>query len=463
VKSSSRSRGKKNPPLDGKAARRALERIYHAAVAAADPARILKERVRVAAGDLIAETSGGTRRFTLGRRVYLIGIGKGADRTAPLWRRLLGARLQRGIFIVRDRVMRRSWPRISIFVAGHPLPDERGLNATRRCVELLAQAAPVDSVVVFLMGGASSLLVAPAPGLSLDDKRRTTALLLKSGMAIDEMNAVRKHLSAIKGGGLLRAADPARVVTLAISDVIGNDPAVIGSAPSFYDPTTFKDAWLILRRFKLLDRIPVAVRRRLLCGMRGEIPETVKPGSMLSRRSGYVVLADNRTSLAAAKRQAETLGYATAVLTSKLKGDARLRARELAAKLKLLEKKKSPSRRCLLLGGETTVKVTGKGSGGRNQEFALASAVGLAGVSGVYLLSAASDGSDGPTDAAGAFVDGKTLSRARARRQEARRALKRNDSHRFFARSRDLFRPGPTGTNVLDFIIALVAGSDGHA
>jgi glycerate 2-kinase len=354
--------------------------------------------------------------------------------------------------------MRRRLPRIDILVAGHPLPDARGIRATRRSIEMLSQAGPADTLVVFLMGGASSLLVGPAPGLTLGDKRRTAALLLKSGMSIDEMNTIRKHLSSVKGGGLLRAAQPAKVITLAISDVIGNDPAVIGSGPTYPDPSTFNDALKIIRRYRLMRRLPTAVRRRLVNGARGNIPETMKPGSALLRRSRFVMLADNATALAAAKGEAEALGLRSAILTSTLSGDARARARELADKLKALAKKKSSSPRCFLLGGETTVKVRGRGTGGRNQEFALAAALELADCPGIYLLTAASDGSDGPTDAAGAFVDGATLRRAQGRRLNAARALRRNDSHAFFSRLGDLFRPGPTGTNVLDFVIAIVDG-----
>jgi glycerate-2-kinase len=305
------------------------------------------------------------------------------------------------------------------------------------------------------MGGASSLLVEPAAGLTLADKREVFSLLLKSGMAIAEMNAVRKHLSAVKGGGLLRRAAPAPVITFAISDVIGNDPSVIGSAPSYYDPTTFRDALSLLGRYKLLSRVSPRVRRHLADGNAGKTPETVKPGSAVARRSHFLLLADNRTALAAAKREAEALGLGATIMTSTLSGDARTRARELARKLKAMRK---PSRapRCLLLGGETTVRVTGRGRGGRNQEFALASAAALAGCRGVYLLTAASDGSDGPTDAAGAFVDGETLKRAAACRLDPARALQQNNSYGFFARVGDLFRPGPSGTNVLDFVIALV-------
>jgi hydroxypyruvate reductase len=273
------------------------------------------------------------------------------------------------------------------------------------------------------------------------------------------MNAVRKHLSAIKGGGLQRQTAAVPVITFAISDVIGNDPSVIGSAPSFSDPTTFRDALSLLRRYKLLDRVSTRVRRHLANGSAGKLPETVKPGSALARRSRFELLADNRTALAAAKREAEALGFRATIATSSLRGEARRRARELARKLKAM-RNKSRSPRCLLLGGETTVRVTGRGSGGRNQEFALASAAVLAGCRGVHLLSAASDGSDGPTDAAGAFADGGTLKRASALGLDAGRALEQNDSYPFFARLGDLFRPGPTGTNVLDFVMAIVDGGE---
>jgi glycerate-2-kinase len=323
---------------------------------------------------------------------------------------------------------------------------------------MLRRAGRNDCVIFFLMGGASSLLAQPARGIALADKQAATAALLKSGMNIAEMNCVRKHLSAIKAGGLLRAAYPARMITLAISDVIGDDPAVIASAPSFHDPTTFTDAWEIIERYSLVNKIPEAVKNHLLSGVRGEIPETLKPGSLLSRRSPFVVIANNRDSLEAAKRKAESLGFAAKILTAELNGDAALRAKEICSKLRLSYSGQQSARRprCFLIGGETTVRVKGGGLGGRNQQFALASVPALSGSKGVYLLSAASDGSDGPTDAAGAFVDGETLTRARRLGLDPRRALRDNDSYHFFQRLGDLFRPGPTGTNVLDFIIALV-------
>ncbi len=454
------TRPAKQGPRNAKAlrARKALQQIYYAAVRAAKPSLLLKKQLRISGNALIVETTRRRCRFPLSGKIYLVGVGKGADLSAPVWQRLLGKRLEQGLFIVRDRLVRGRLMRITITAAGHPLPDKRGLSATRRCLEMLSRAGPDDGVVVFLMGGASSLLVAPASGITLADKQAATAALLKSGMNIAETNCVRKHLSAIKGGGLLRAAYPARVLTLAISDVVGDDPSVIGSAPSTDDPTTFREAWKIVERHKLAKKVPRAVQKHLRRGIRGKAPETLKPGSLFLRRSRFVLIASNQDSLAAAGWKAESMGLAAKVLTAALSGDARTKAREICRKLKSMANGKKPGARprCFLIGGETTVSVKGKGLGGRNQEFALACALELGGCRGIYLLSAASDGSDGPTDAAGAFVDGESCERAGRLGLDPRRALRENDSYHFFKRLGDHFRPGPTGTNVMDFIIALV-------
>ena len=439
-------------------ARSALQQIYDAAVGAAQPPLLLERHVKVSANALVIETDTYRGRFPLAGKVYVVGVGKGADLAAPAWEKLFNKRLEHGIFIVRDTILRDRPERVTILSAGHPLPDYRGLMATQRCLRMLRGAGRDDYVICFLMGGASSLLVQPADGITLADKQATTAALLKCGMSIAETNCVRKHLSRVKAGGLLRAAYPARVITLAISDVIGDDPAAIGSAPSFHDPTTFEEACKILEKYRLMNGIPKSVKSHLLRGVRGEIPETLKPGSILSNHSPFIMLANNRGSLAAARSRAESLGFDATVVTAELSGDAATRARQVCSKLKSIQSAKKMRRRpaCLLLGGETTVRVTGNGLGGRNQEFALASAIELRGRRGLYLLSAASDGSDGPTDAAGAFVDGDTFSRAGSLGLNPDHSLRDNDSYNFFKRSGDLFCPGPTGTNVLDFVIALL-------
>jgi len=437
--------------------RAVLKEIYHAAVHAVQPALLLKKKLKISDSTLLVEGTQGQRRFSLTGGVYVAGAGKGVDLTAPLWGALFENRFQRGILLARERSFKGRAERISIAVGDHPLPDKRSLAGTERCLDLLRSAGPKDWVVFFLMGGASSLLVKPAPGLTLEDKRTVTDLLLKSGMDISEMNCIRKHLSGIKAGGILRHAYPARVVTLAISDVLDNDPTVIGSAPSFHDPTTYQDAWKILRKYRLLNRIPRKVNDYLVRGIRGEIPETLKPGNPLSSQSPFLLLANNREALAAAKGKAGSFGFQTTILTAELSGDNETRARELCSFLKRVKNGTLNYRRphCFLLGGETTVRVRGKGTGGRNQEFALVSALELTGCTGLFMLSAGSDGSDGPTGAAGAFADGRTISSARILGLDPYRALGNNDSYNFFSRLGELFCPGPTGTNVLDFKIIL--------
>lgn len=387
-----------------------------------------------------------------------MGAGKGVGVTAPVWKEILRGRLKEGLLVERDRSCPDQAAPISILAAGHPLPDRRSLLAARRCLDLLSRARHGDVVIFFLMGGASSLLALPAAGLALEDKRATTKILLESGMDIREMNCVRKHLSRIKAGGILRAAYPARVITLAISDVIGDDPTVIGSAPSYHDTSTYAEARAVVKKYRLWEKLPANVTAHLLRGLRGEIPETLKPGNPLTARSPFTVLASNRDALMAAKERAEALGLASTILTTELNGDTAARAEELSSFLKQVRAGKRPYRlpHCFLLGGETTVRVRGKGLGGRNQEFALVCALELRGLPGIHLLSAGSDGSDGPTDAAGAFADGETVARAHSLGLDPYRSLSDNDSYRFFRALGDLFSPGPTGTNVLDFKIALV-------
>lgn len=449
--------GKQVPPGSMEArSKTILKEIYHAAIRAVQPSTFLRKSLKLSGSALLVEGRQGRLRLPLRGKVFVAGAGKGADLTAPVWEALFGERLEGGLLLCRERSFRGRLRRISVAAGGHPLPDERSLAGTERCLRLLRRTRRGDWVIFFLMGGASSLLVKPPPCLTLEDKRRVTDLLLKSGMAVAEMNCIRKHLSAIKAGGILRHAYPARVLTLAISDVLGDDPTVIGSAPTFHDPTTYGDGWEILKKYRLLKQLPKNARDYLLRGIRGKIPETLKPDSGFSAQNPFVLLADNREALAAARDKAVSLGFATTILTSELSGDTVTKARELCSFLKRIKNGSHRRPHCFLLGGETTVQVRGKGKGGRNQEFALASAIALTGCSGLDLLSAGSDGSDGPTPAAGAFADGLTIFRARALGLDPQRALRNNDSYNFFNRLGELFCPGPTGTNVLDLKIVLL-------
>ncbi len=337
--------------------------------------------------------------------------------------------------------------RIPVIEAGHPVPDQAGISATKRALKLADEVDGEDLVLVLLSGGASANWIAPAPGLTLEEKQATTRALLKSGAAIGEMNTVRKHLSRIKGGRLAKRAYPAKVVTLAISDVPGDDPAVIGSGPTIPDPTTLADARAIVARYGLA--LPEAVRRALV----DPLNETPKPGDEAFARSEYRIVARPADALAAAAEQAQAAGYECVMLGGRLQGEAREVAAEHA---RLALSLSAEGRRAAVLsGGELTVSLRGKGQGGPNQEYALALAIHLGGAPGIAALAADTDGTDGgggrPDDPAGAFVDPTTLKRARAAGLDPAAFLADNNSTGFFNGIGDLFRPGPTFTNVTDF------------
>jgi len=347
-------------------------------------------------------------------------------------------------------------------LAGHPVPDEAGRHAADE-VESLARGLGADDLLLLLVsGGASALLPAPAAGLTLDDEARTTAVLLRAGATIGELNAVRKHLSRLKGGGLARTAAPARVACLALSDVVGDDPSTIASGPAVPDPTTYDIALEVLDRKGVRDMVPAAVRRHLEAGARGEKPETPKPGDPLFRRVGFAVVGSNRLSVAAAVREARRQGLRPFVLTTRLEGEAREVARVLTAMLRECVEEGRPAAPpvCLLAGGETTVTVTGSGRGGRNQELVVAAAEPLAAFPvPAVIASLATDGIDGNSDAAGGVADDRTLSRAQALGLAPPAAfLAENDSRSFLGPLGDLILTGPTGTNVMD-LTALIAGA----
>jgi len=342
--------------------------------------------------------------------------------------------------------------RIAMVEAGHPVPDAAGLHATERVLALAQSAKEDDLVLVLLSGGASANWIAPAPGISLDDKRALTRALLASGADIREINTVRKHLSRIKGGRLAALAARARVLTLAISDVPGDDPAVIGSGPTVPDPSTCADAEAILRRRNV--EISPAIARAL----RDPANETPKPGAAVFARSEYRIVTRPTDALAAAARAAREEGLVPVVLGDRIEGEAREVARDHAGRaLALVGKGK---RALLLSGGELTVTLNGKGRGGPNQEYALALALALGGAADIAAIAGDTDGTDGgtgrPDDPAGAFIDATTIARARAAGLDAARFLADNDSSGFFERLGDLLAPGPTCTNVNDLRAILV-------
>ncbi len=341
--------------------------------------------------------------------------------------------------------------------ASHPRRT-RG-KSLRRIEQVLATLNPRDLLLCAISGGASALLPAPAAGLSLKDKQKTTDLLLRAGADIHQLNTVRKHLSRLKGGRLAALAYPATVVGLLLSDVIGDDPAVIGSGLTAPDSSTFNGAIEVLQQFNLLRRVPKSIRSHLESGANGNVPETPKVGDVVFENVSNVIVGSNRLALIAAAHQAKKLGYNPLILSSSMQGETRQVARVHAQVLREITMSchpvKSPA--CVLSGGETTVTVKGGGKGGRNQEFALAAAIEIAGLSRVAVLSGGTDGTDGPTDAAGAIAAATTLARARQMGLNAREHLLRNDAYPFFDRLGDLIKTGPTGTNVMD-VHLLLAG-----
>jgi glycerate-2-kinase len=425
--------------------------LFHAAVEAVHPGRLVEAVLHSSSNNGFIELETGLR-IQLPRPLTIVGAGKAAAAMAAGCESVLGPENVVGEVISTDGTTA-ALTSVQLHRASHPLPDERGVTATRSVLRRLRQVASGPALCL-ISGGASSLLVCPRPPLTLADKIETNRLLLQSGVPIDEVNAVRKHLSEAKGGGLLKQTD-AKMVTLLISDVVGDDPAVIGSGPTAADPTTFADVWRIIEKYALPERLPAAVRQVLQAGLRGKLPETVKPGSPDSERSTLAVIGSNRIALAGAATAATDRGWEVLLIEEPIAGDTTAAAMAFATQLQHLASQRSSRDRCLLAGGETTVQVRGPGRGGRNQEFALALVNEIAGDS-ICVLSAGTDGIDGPTDAAGAFVDGTTLATAVAVGLDPQRMLASNDSYTFFEGVGGLFRCGATGTNVTDIKIALI-------
>jgi glycerate 2-kinase len=448
--------------LDPAVHREHLERIRRAALSAVDPAAAVRRflsrngsslRIGRTAWDLLQD-----------RPVTLLAAGKAAVPMAGAAAEVLGDRLGAGVVVTRrgQGSGTRLPDRLDLFEAGHPVPDAEGVAAVGAIEMALAGKKEGDVVIALLSGGASALLPDPAVGLTLEDLQVTTGLLLRSGAPIGELNAVRKHLARLKGGRLAGLVAPARLGVLLLSDVVGDALDVIASGPTAPDRTTFADAWRVLEQRGLLSRIPESVRRHLEAGLAGNVAETPKPGDPLFSRVANVVVGSCRLAAAAAAREAEALGYSTLLLTTFVEGEARevVRVAVAIGRGVLADGLPLPPPACLVWGGETTVTVRGAGKGGRNQEQALAAALALDGIEGLTLMTLATDGSDGPTDAAGGIVDGATAAAIRAGGVDPVRALDENDSYHALDAGRALLKTGPTGTNVNDLLV-LLAGNVG--
>ena len=439
--------------------RERLFRCFRGAVAAVDPGRLVASALRVE-GDAVALEAPGVRAaipLPSLRKIHLVGAGKAGRAMGEAALSALGKRVAGGVIAV-PRGAEGASGTVRFAVGGHPVPDIFSLAAAREILSLLERAGKGDLVVALVSGGGSAMLSAPAAGVTMEEKAETFRLLLRAGADIASFNTVRKHLSEVKGGLLARAAQPATVWALLLSDVPGDDPSVIASGPFSPDPTTFADAIGVLERYGVYYAVPSPVRRRLVEGAAGGLPETPKPDDPAFLGTTTALVGTNRTAMDAAAlrmaRERDAGPAAIVLLPGFLHGEARECARSFCARLRKATEALSPGHAVVMIaGGETTVNVRGSGKGGRNQEFSLASAVELAGGEAMAVLAAGTDGVDGPTDAAGAYADGTTVARASSLGLDPGAHLEDNDAYPFFERLGDLLVTGPTGTNVADLAI----------
>lgn len=429
--------------------------IFYAGLRAADPVTSI-ERSCSLDGHVLRIKD---RHYDLARyrHIYVVGAGKASAAMAFGMESILGSKITRGIINVKyDHATRLE--HIDLVEAGHPIPDENGIRGAETILQLAVSAGPEDLVICLISGGGSALLPLPAKGLTLSDKQETIRLLLACGADIQEINTIRKHTSGIKGGRLARTCYPAAVVSLILSDVVGDDLDAIASGPTVADPGTFQDCMNIVTKYQLAARLSQSLMRHLQDGLDGKIEESPKPDDIAFKNVQNVIIGNNFQTLEAAAQHAASLDYHPLILSSLFEGETREAAFFHSAIIKEIKKSGHPVAppACILSGGETTVTLKGTGRGGRNQEFALASVLSLKGFGNYVLLSAGTDGSDGPTDAAGALVDAETLHRAGKNRLDAHDHLKRNDSYNFFKHTGDLLITGPTRTNVMDLRVILV-------
>jgi glycerate 2-kinase len=445
--------------------RRVLDRIMAAALEAVDPEKAVLNSLRREGNTLYAAD----QAYDLDQigLVVLVGGGKAGAPMAKAVAQVVGDRLSACVVNVKEgytldaqqaqEMSRHCACPVRFVEAGHPTPNQAGVEGTKQIAQALQGLTERDLVICVISGGGSALMSLPAEGITLADIQALTDLLLRSGATINEMNTVRKHLSAIKGGGLARLAQPARLIALLLSDVVGNPLDVIASGPTVPDTTTFQDAWEVLERYNLLDKAPQPVIERLSAGREGRVAETPKPGDPIFDRVQTLVVGSNDIAATRAVRLAQEEGLNALLLTTYLEGEAREVAKVAAAFAKEMAKSDRPLPRpaCLVAGGETTVTIRGQGKGGRNQELALAAALALDGWENVLVATLATDGTDGPTDGAGAVVDGGTVARARQQGLDAEAYLRNNDSYHFFKATGELTVTGPTNTNVNDLLFIM--------
>ncbi len=440
--------------LDRKARTLALN-CLESAVNSVDPKQIIKSKVQLANSTLkVNKYSFDLRKF---KHVYLVGGGKASGSMAAGLEQILGKHLTCGLVNVPENDISQT-KIVQLHAASHPIPDESGVEGTRRMLEMAEQAEEDDLVICLISGGGSSLMPLPRGEISIADKRTLTDALLKSGATINEINTVRKHISDFKGGWFAKKAYPATILNLILSDVVGDPLDFIASGPAVPDSTTFSDAVRVLKKYRLWDKAPPPIRQVLTEGEKGIIPENPKAGDDAFKKAYNVVIGNNRSASLAAHEFLRKAGLNTLLLTATLEGEAKQVGTILATIAREISTSGNPVPKPagILVGGETTVIVTGKGLGGRNQEIPLAASPRLDGLDGAVIASLTTDGVDGPTDAAGAIADGKTFARAAEAELRPEQFLGENDSYHFFEKLEDLVFTGPTGTNVNDISVIIV-------
>lgn len=442
-----------------KTLRQDAKAIFQAGISAVDALKCV-QRYLIRDGEVLRI---GEKDYDLAQveNIFVIGAGKATASMAKAVQTVLGDRITDGCINVKyDHVL--PLDIIRLHEAGHPLPDMAGIEGSRQIKSLLERSGKNDLVLCLLSGGGSALLPFPAKGLTLEQIQQLTQQLLHIGATIQEINILRKHVSQVKGGRLACLAHPSPLVTLILSDVIGDDLASIASGPTVPDPSTFQDCLDILDRYSLISKIPAPLLAFLQAGARGEKEETPKPDNPVFQKTHNVIIASNLTALKAALNRAKELGYNTLLLSSSIMGETREVAKVHAAIAEEIQYSGLPVSKpaCVISGGETTVTVSGQGLGGRNQEFVLAAALQIKDMNNAVVLSAGTDGTDGPTDAAGAIADGATIQRAQALGLEASQFLQDNDSYHFFQPLGDLLMTGPTLTNVMDLRLVMVGLMD---
>ncbi|MBN2442256.1 MAG: glycerate kinase [Spirochaetales bacterium] len=440
---------------------KAAKTIMQAALQAGDPAACIRNHLSLNGNELILKPD--EARFPLSSSGEMIVVGAGKA-TALMAQALedMTSDLQiplKGLISVKPGHTA-PLKHISTIEASHPVPDARGGEAAQKIIQLLHNAGENDIVISLFSGGGSALLSLPVPGISLEDMGKTTEILLGCGAEIAEMNAVRKHISRVKGGNLMRIAYPAFVINLLLSDVLGNKVDVIASGPFVPDDSTFRDARKVCEKYHILDRIPHSVRNHLLKGAAGEVEETPKANDPIFKRNFTRIIGSNSQALFSAKQKAEELGFRTLILSSRIKGEAREFGKTLAGIAREITESGHPVTPpgCIISGGETTVTLTGNGKGGRNQECVLSAVKEISGLKRSLIYCMGTDGTDGPTDAAGAYCTGETYEEGIKKGLESTEYLLRNDSYHYFKKSGHLITTGPTGTNLMDISLILVDG-----